>query len=722
VNTWVRIAAGVFVCALSLGLARSQNPLPWMDKRLSPDQRAELLIGQMTLDEKIALIHGGTDYQGPESPVPPDSLGGAGWVPGNRRLGIPDLQMTDGRSGIANTGHLGRYATALPSPLMAAASWDLGVAYDFGALIGKEARDLGFNVSLGGTANLVREPRNGRNFECLSEDPILVGKMLGRILQGTQSEGVIGNINRYALNDEETGRTTANVIIDERSMRETDLLAFEIAIRESDVGTVMCSYNQVNGVYACESDYLLHDVLKNAWGFQGWVLTDWGANHSAVKAARAGLDQEMPTGKYFDALKAAAQSGELPMSRLNDMAHRILRTMFAFGAFDNPPAPHPVDPFAGAEVAQRVAERGIVLLKNAGNALPLDVSALRSIAVIGSHADVGVLSGWGSNKVDAAGGNPVPESRMMWHRSSPLKSIRGRAPRLDIRYDPGADADAAAKLAAGADVAIVFVHQHTSEGDDAPDLSLPDKQDLLVSAVAAANRRTVVVLETGGPVTMPWIDSVSAALEAWYPGIRGAQAITAVLFGDVVPSGKLPVTFPRSEADLPRAPVPPAQSGALGLRYSEGVKVGYKWFDAERKKPLFPFGFGLSYCSFYYSGLRVAPAETSAVTFTVTNAGRYAATEIAQVYVSLPAAAEPKRLVAWGTVHLAPGASGALTLPVDRLSLSIFNVERHAWELMPGEYTFYAGGSSADTPLHAAVQLAASSSPEPRAGGLGQRE
>ncbi len=300
-------------------------------------------------------------------------LGGAGYVPGVPRLGIPDLQMSDGRSGVANIGRTGRYATALPSALANAASWDLQASYDFGALLGKEIRDLGFNVSLGGTANIIREARNGRNFECLGEDPLLIGKMLGSELKGTQAQGVIGNINRYAVNDQETGRFIMNVKIDKRAMQETDLLAFHIAIEESNVGTVMCAYNKLNSTFTCEDPYLLTDVLKKSWNYQGWVMTDWGAAHSTLPSALAGLDQEMPSGKYFgDTLKAAVEKGDVPVARLNDMVHRILRTEIALGVFDNPPVLRPVNPFTGAEVAQRSAELGIVLLKNANGQLPLE--------------------------------------------------------------------------------------------------------------------------------------------------------------------------------------------------------------------------------------------------------------------------------------------------------------------------------------------------------------
>ena len=267
---------------------------PWSDKSLSPDQRADLLIQQMTLDEKLLLVHGDTGEAALKN-----SLGGAGYVPGIPRLGIPALQMSDGRSGVANIGRTGRYATALPSALANAASWDLQASYDFGALLGREIRDLGFNVSLGGTANIIREPRNGRNFECLGEDPLLIGKMLGSELKGTQDQGVIGNINRYAVNDQETGRQIMNVIIDKRAMQETDLLAFRIAIRESNVGTVMCAYNHLNGTFTCEDPYLLTEVLKKAWNYPGWVMSDWGAVHSTLPTALAGFDQEMPNGKYF---------------------------------------------------------------------------------------------------------------------------------------------------------------------------------------------------------------------------------------------------------------------------------------------------------------------------------------------------------------------------------------------------------------------------------------
>ncbi len=713
------IASALLSAASALNARDAVKPAvkgPWLDKNLSPDKRADLVIQQMSLDEKITLVHGVEGEAARRG-----WLRGAGYVPGIPRLGIPVLQMTDGRSGVVIIGPSGVYATALPSSLANAASWDLESSYEYGAQLGKEVRDLGFNVSLGGTANIIREPRNGRNFECLGEDPLLIGKMLGRELKGTQDQQVIGNINRYAVNDQETGRVIGSAVIDRRAMQETDLLAFEIAIKESNVGTVMCAYNRVNSVFACENPYLLGDVLKKAWDYKGWVMTDWGAAHSAVPSALAGMDQEMPSGRYFgDKLKAAVEKGEVPVSRLDDMVHRILRTEFAFGIIDNPPEAHPVNPFTGADVAQRAAERGMVLLKNDNGKLPLEASAIKSIAVIGAHADVGVLSGSGSDQVNPAGGKTVPYDRgIVWHPSSPLRAIKALAPNAQVVYDPGTDPAAAAKIAGTSEIAIVFVWQHTSEGRDVPTLSLPANQDELVNEVAAANPHTIVVLETGGPLTMPWLDKVSAVLEAWYPGIRGGEAVARVLFGDVNPSGRLPVTFPKSETDLPHANIagmlpapaggePKEQKTPFDINYTEGLKVGYKWFEAEGKKPLFPFGFGLSYTSFSYSALEVTQGAQLQVRFSVANTGSRAGAEVAQVYATLPSGAgEPfKRLVGWQKVSLAPGESKAVSLTVEPKYLSIFNVDKERWELAPGEYKIVVGGSSEDTPLSQTVTIA----------------
>ncbi|HUV97090.1 MAG TPA: glycoside hydrolase family 3 C-terminal domain-containing protein [Acidobacteriaceae bacterium] len=695
--------------------------VPWMNTLLSPDRRADLVIQQMTLDEKIQLVHGSMAMHwqelGLKHPIP-GALNGDGFVPGIPRLGIPDIQLIGAGVGVTDMGNrTNGESTALPSSLAETATWDPEMARQFGTVIGKETRDQGFNVSLGGGIDLTREPRDGRNFEYHGEDPLLAGEMVGAELKAIQAQGVIADIKHYAVNDQESGRTTVSSNVDKRSLRETDLLAFEIALERSHVGTVMCSYNRVNGVYACENKYLLTDVLKHDWGFQGWVMSDWGATHSTVAAALAGLDQEFFANHYFAApLKAAVLDGQVPMSRLDDMDHRILRTMFAFGVIDHPPVIRPVDFQFGAKVAQQVEEQGCVLLKNKNHLLPLEASKIHSIAVIGAHANLAVLSGGGSAQVIPQGGNAIPQhpqtwTSPLWDPSSPLAAIRVQASHAKVSYDEGIDPAAAAEIAKSADVAIVFVQQHTHEDADLSTLELPDHQDDLVRVVAAANPRTIVVGETGGPFLMPWIDQVDAVLEAWYPGIRGGPAIAAVLFGVVNPSGKLPITFPKSDADLPHPTLvgPPKPTDKdhppfFDVSYSEGLKVGYKWYDAEKKQPLFPFGFGLSYTSFSYSQLRIVPngtADNVRVTFVVKNTGHRAGAEIAEVYLTLPRSAgePPIRLVGWRKIKLQPGQRDFVTLTVPPRMLAIFNVQKHVWQVLPGRYWISVGSSSRNLPM-----------------------
>lgn len=712
---------------------------PWQNRSLSPDKRADLVIARMTLDEKIQLLHG-MGWQSLFAPAQSGpavrSLGGAGFIPGIPRLGIPDLQMSDAAVGVARGAQRSRYSTALPSAIAEAASWDPHVAYEYGALIGTELRDQGFNMSLGGGVDLTREPRGGRTFEYQGEDPILAGTMVGQMMKGEQTQHVIGDIKHYAINDQEDGRNFANMIISKRAMRETDLLAFRIGIHDSGVGAVMCSYNLINGVYACQNPYTLHDVLDKDWGFKGFVVSDWGGTHSTVAAAMAGLDIQMPGDNYFgEPLKKAVQDGKVPMSRINDMVHRILRTEFATGIIDDPPTPKVVDPMHGFKVAQNVEEQGAVLLKNADHQLPLSASALHSIVVIGGHADAGVLSGGGSAQVDPAGGNPVPPppgspkglagllSRVIYQRSVPLEAIRKAAPGAKVEYDSGTDIASAAALAKSSDVAIVFAVQHESEGSDLPTLALSSQQEELIRAVAAANPRTIVVLESGGAVTMPWLGDVSAVLESWYPGIRGAQSIAAILFGKVNPSGKLPITFPKSEADLPhpvetKQPPGPLKSmpGMPGFKrntkifdvhYDEGLDVGYKWYDDRHIQPLFPFGFGLSYTTFAYSGLKVSHGDALAVSFQVRNTGDREGKEIAEVYATLPVSAHepPRRLIGWKKVDLKPGETKTVSLQVQPLYLSIFDVAQNKWRLVPGSYKVWVGGSERDLPLSKSIQL-----------------
>lgn len=734
--------AAVLVCvsgqSAPVVFAQSPSPqqpkFPWSDAALGPDQRADMVIQRMTLEEKLRLVHGaGLPVFGPTEPEIVRSNGGAGFVPGIPRLGIPDLNMSDSAVGIANTAREGRYATALPSALALASSWDGQLAFSYGSLIGTELADQGFNVSLGGGVNLARDPRDGRIFEFLGEDPILAGNLDAKVVEGIQSRHIIGDVKHFAANDQETGRGSANVIIGERALRETDLLAFRIAIQESHPGMVMCAYNLVNGVYSCENRHLLEGVLKEDWGFKGWVISDWGATHSTVPAALAGLDMEMPGQQYFGKdLAQAVASGRVPMARLNDMVHRILRTEFAAGVIDHPNERSVPDIFRGFAVAQHVEEESAVLLENSG-LLPLDPGRVKSIAVIGSHADVAVLSGGGSSQVNPPGGNAVAEKTpsstemdvlgrpAVWDPSSPLNAIRSHAPGARVTYDSGADVPAAAAAAKAAQVAVVFVHQQMTEGADVPSLQLPDGQDALVGAVAAANPHTIVVLETGGPVAMPWAGKVAGVLEAWYPGIRGGPAIANLLFGTVNPSGKLAVTFPRSDDQLPHpviaAPPGPKQSPLdvilhpgppFDVRYTEGLDVGYKWFDARHLQPLFAFGYGLSYSRFVYSGLSaVAHSGGFDVRFSLRNTSSRAGTEIAEVYLALPRGAgePPKRLIGWARVPLGAGQSRTVSLSIDPLYLSIFDTRTKHWQILSGQYRVMVGNSSSNLPLSASARL-----------------
>jgi beta-glucosidase len=697
---------------------------PWMNASLSPDERAAMVLKELTLDEKIDLLHGMGMPGWPrevQHPEPELGNGGAGFVLGVPRLGIPFIQMSDAAYGVRNSADNGRYSTAMPSNLGAAASWDPEAACAFGTVIGKDLRAQGYNMTLGGGVNITREPRNGRTFEYLGEDPILAGTLVGNLMKCEQAQHVIGDIKHYAVNDQEAGRNEVDSIISKRAMRESDLLAFEIGVGIADPGAVMCSYNAVNGVFGCENKYLLTDVLKKEWGFKGFVVSDWGGAHSTVNASAAGLDNEEPLDEFFGAkLKAAVEAGKVSMAELDEHVRRVLRAEFATGIVDFPMQKGVPDIEGNLAAAQRVEEQSAVLLKNKG-LLPLS-AGVRSIAVIGPHANEGMMSGGGSAQVDAPGRPPAGWQAQVWFPPSPIKVLQAKFPGAKVQFDSGADPASAAALAKNSDVAIVFVYQWESEGMDLPNLSLPVKQDEIIEAVAAANPKTIVVLETGTAVTMPWVDKVGAVLEAWYAGSRGAEAVVNILSGDVNPSAKLPMTFPKNEADLPHPQLTqpgPGQTGeeavmrtgepkpTFTMHYDEGLKVGYKWYDAEKKAVLFPFGHGLSYTTFAYSGLKVTPGKETTVSFTVKNTGKRDGAEIAEVYAALPASADepPKRLVGWSKVWLKAGESKEVTVSVVAKYLSIYDEAADGWKLVPGGYTFMVGGSSQELPLNAKVDL-----------------
>lgn len=692
---------------------------PWMDRHKSADARAHELVAAMTLDQKIAELYGRGDFT---------HYGAANDIPAVPALCIPELVFNDAGAGVADAKPL---TTAFPDAITQAASWDRSMQRRVGAAIGWEAWHKGIDVQLAPGVDIARNPLNGRNFEYAGEDPYLSSQTGVAQIKGIQSQHVVATVKHYALNSQETNRMTDSSDADKRTMQEIYLPAFEAAVRQGHVGSVMCSYNRVNGVYACQQPYLLNTVLKKQFGFTGWVMSDWGATHSTVAAANAGLDQEqnITKGTYFSAaLKTAVQNHQVPMSRLNDMVLRLMRSLFRIGVFDDPPPTDPTALAASVNTAQekaialQAAESGAVLLKNSAGMLPLHGTAKR-IAVIGDAAGPtgaqNFYQGGGSSKVPIAGPNP--------NVVTPVQGITVRALKAGdvVTYTDGratADAIVAAKAA---DVAIVFVGDGNSEGTDRSSLAANDhvctlvactpstgpSQDSIVSAVAKANPNTVVVLQTGGPVSMPWLSKVKGVFEMWYPGEQDGNAAAALLFGDVNPSGKLPYTFPKRISDDPirSAKQWPGVDNSKGIpqsRYSERLLVGYRWYDAKHITPLFPFGFGLSYTTFHYSGLHLRPTSQGAIArFSVTNVGRRSGAEVSQLYVSDPRKAHepPKQLKGYTKVVLAAGQTKTITLNLDKRSFSYWSTRRNGWTVAPGCYTVRVGDSSASLPLKTVI-------------------
>jgi len=674
------------------------------------DPRATALVAKMTPDERITLLHG--YWSRPDrtrKPLPPGSEPGAGYTPAIPRLGIPALQESDASLGVSwINGQRTKGGTALPSGMALASTWDVKIAYAGSAAIAQDARASGMNVLLAGGVDLTREPRNGRNFEYLGEDPLLAGVLAGETIRAIQDQHVLSTVKHYALNAQETARHFADAEIGEAAARESDLLAFEIAIERGHPGAVMCAYNRYNGPYACGSDWLLNKVLKQDWKYPGFVMSDWGAVY-ATDFALAGLDrqsgEELDKQEWFGApLKVLDASDPNYHARITDMNTRILSAMFANHLFDDVPAPGPRDVARGEAAALAEARAGIVLLKNNG-VLPL-LKTARNILVVGGYANAGVMSGGGSSQVQPASGPGlvVPAGligegagrSIMLHPGAPLDAIKAATPAATVQFEDGRYIGSAAAHAAKADLVIVFATQWATESNDVPDLNLPGNQDALIAAVATANPRTVVVLETGGPVLMPWADKPAAILEAWYPGIKGGQAIADVLFGDVNPSGRLPITFPVSLDQTPR----PGLDGLydddwsnLKINYDiEGSDVGYRWYDRKGLTPLFAFGHGLSYTTFKYDDLRVGGGKDLRVSFRVTNTGGRAGRDTPQVYVTDRAGRKGERLIGWGNVELAPGASQRVTVDADPRLLADW--ADHGWSVPAGRYAVMVGASA----------------------------
>ncbi|MEY9913129.1 beta-glucosidase [Catenulispora sp. MAP12-49] len=814
---------------------------PWIGSTAPVDTRAAQVLAQMSLDEKIAMVHGagGSVY--------------TGYIPGDSRLCIPALKMQDGPVGVRMDN-----TTQLPAAADLAASFDPSLATSYGAVIGAEDKTKGSEVDLGPTINIVRDPRWGRAFESYSEDPYLTGQIAAGDINGIQSQGVMAQVKHWAVYNQETNRNTPadNAVIDDRTVHEIYTAAFGAAVAQSQPSSVMCSYSSVNGVYACENAYL-NTILKDDFGFSGFITSDWGATHSTVASANAGMDMQMPDDSYFGAaLKQAVQFNQVPQSRLDDMVTRILREVFRFGLFDHP-LPNTPDANASTPAhlatAQQASEDGTVLLKNDGGILPLNAGKLHSIAVIGDdtltagggsgtvagtgtitpYAGIKARAGSGIDVEYSPGGQlggqlPAVDSQYLtpssgtghglsgayynnmtlsgtpvatrtdaqvafnWSGTSPVAGLgatsysakwtgtltppttgtytfgltsddgsrliingqqvidnwrdqaantetaqvpltAGQPVQVEVDYyQNGGDASVnlgwlapgqtptsqAAALAARSDVAIVYASDPESEGGDLANIDLPGSQNQLISAVAAANPNTIVVLNTGSAVTMPWLNQVKGVFEAWYPGQQAGKAIAALLFGDADPSGKLPVTFPTSLAQVP-ASTPAQWPGTNGtVQYSEGLDVGYRWYDTKDLTPLFPFGYGQSYTTFAFSNLHLsAPTLTEnghlRATANVTNTGTRAGAEVAQLYLTDPASTgEPSsQLRGFQKVQLAPGQTKQVHFDLTAQDASYWNTPAQAWALGTGSYTVRVGDSSRSLPLSGTFAVTTTTGP-----------
>ncbi|KOU53409.1 beta-glucosidase family protein [Streptomyces sp. WM6378] len=770
-------------------------------------RRVEALIARLTLDEKVGLLHGADD---------PKSLGQAGYVPGVPRLAIPALRLADGPAGVRVTAH----ATALPAPVLLASAFDPALAREYGEVIGREGRALGQDVLLSPMVNLIRTPYAGRNYETFSEDPLLGADLVAEETRGIQSQGLIATVKHFALNNQEKDRMSIDVRIAERPLRELELRGFEAAVA-AGAGAVMGAYNKVNGTFACENKPILGDVLRDDWGFDGWVMTDWFAAHSTVAALTAGLDMEMPSGNYFaDALKKAVLDGSVPEALVDGSVRRVLSVMDRFGLLDgSAPARPGRDPRAGARTALKVAKAGATLLHNRHATLPLTGRAARSIAVIGPTGTIPFVSGGGSAHVvpdharsplDALGaragqgahvgyalgedlfGKPLPgtsagadfegqgvapgatwtydgtltvDDADEWtfyihysgdrpkvlldgtelfppapglgeffaggligaapdgltvrrstldltagaHRLTVTAKGRDKGQLFRLRRTTGAtraaDVAEAVGAARAAESVVLFAYEDATEGADRTALALPGHQSELIEAVAAANSRTTVVLNTSSCTTMPWLDRVGAVLQMYYPGQEGAEATAAVLFGDCDPGGRLTQTFPVSEDRHPVAGDPHRYPGVDGTEeYSEGIHLGYRWYDAEDVAPLFPFGHGLSYTSFEYAELDVRPdGDGLAVGFTVRNTGRRTGTTVAQVYLGpspdLRLDQARRALAGYRRLELEPGREQRVTVRISARSLSSWDPERHGWVLGTGTREVSVGVSAREQRL-----------------------
>ena len=681
-----------FFAALLLVLISSVCSAQTLAAHAAAQVRAKAIVSRMTLDEKVDQMHGirdGLKFR---------------MIPALPRLNVPEFHITNGPAGVSlGWGGPQKPATALPSPTALAATWDPELAHLYGAVGGTEALALGSQLLEGPDINIIRVPQNGRAFENYSEDPFLTSRIAVANIQGIQSVGALANVKHFLANNQETNRNSINEIIDERALREIYLPGFEASVKEGHVASLMCAYPRINGDFACENKAYLNEILRKEWKFDGFVISDFGATHSTAKSLEAGLDVEFPMGRFYtDPLKQAVQSGQVSQAALDEALVRRFTKMIEFGLIGMQKKAPALDVLKDGFAARKIAEEGIVLLKNDASVLPLDRTKLKSVALIGPYAVRTLTGGGGSADV------------LPLYTIEPFNGLRGQILpmgfRSGIQVSDGNDLAAAAKLAKASEVAIVMVGANEGEGADHP-IELSPDQNQLIDAVAAANPKTIVVLKTGSAVTMPWLDKVAAVLEAWYPGEEDGSAVARVLFGDVNPSGRLPVSIPRSSQDtLARSPEQYPGNGKE-VHYSEGINVGYRWFQTNGIKPLFPFGYGLSYTTFGYSkpsAVALPGHKGVTVTFEVQNTGKVGGAEVAQVYVGFPSIEEgnepPRQLKGFEKVNLEPGATKIVTITLNPRAFSYWSVAKHDWVIEPGTYKIMIGASSEDIRLEAVTE------------------
>jgi len=690
---------------------------------------------QMTDDERFGLIRNlmvvNFRTMKRDERVPANIPQMAGWTPGVPRLGIPDLVMTDASLGITNPGNGRRNAdgtpdsgTALPAGLLMGSTFNAALAREVGVMLGAEARQRGFNVHLGGGINLMRDVHNGRNFEYFSEDPYVSGVMGGEVVRGTQSTGVMAMLKHLSLYAQETNKFRLDTRIDPAAHRESDLLAFQIGIERGNPGSLMCAYQKINGVYACGNEALLDKDVKRAIGFKGFIMSDWKAVYDADYALK-GLDMQsgaqLDQKEWFDApLREQMAQGKFPHERLSDMVRRILYAIYVSG-IDQWKGPQAVpDLAAHRELALKVARQGTVLLKNDG-ILPLSPTGKKTIAVIGGFGHLGtILGGGGSSLMQPTGGTALDMQlggegslarlfNLKLIAPGPVDALKKAWPEANVFYNAGLFPAQAASLARRSDIVILNGVRFEGEGYDVPDMSLPAGQDALFDAVLSANPNSIVILQTGNPVAMPWHTKARAIIQAWYQGQSGATALAEIITGEVNPGGRLPMTWYAGLDQTPHpvlvgADIAPDSQDSV-VDYREGAEIGYRWLAKTGQTPLFPFGHGLSYSSFTYSNFKATGGKTVKVSFTIRNSGSREGADVPQVYLYEAPGEKRQRLLAFERVELKSGESRTVKLEVDPRLLAHFDAATGHWNITNGVHRIVLGKNAADEQASISVRL-----------------